>query len=147
MHQILYVSECQIPHAVLDVEITNILNKAKTNNQRDGLTGLFLLIENRFIQLLEGEEEKVLECMDRIKSDPRHSDLRILLNRPIENRLFDCWSMHFFKLSTNEAIEKIGIQRLENLGISNWKEEFKNNLAIMLIESYARLGVEIQNVS
>jgi hypothetical protein len=37
---------------------------------------LFLLIENRFVQLLEGEESAVLACMVRIEKDSRHKDVK-----------------------------------------------------------------------
>jgi hypothetical protein len=140
MYQILYKSECRIPEENLEKEIKSILAAAAVNNTRDGITGLFLLIENRFLQLMEGEEADVKKCMERIKNDTRHSELTILMQRPIPRRLFPKWSMHFSRLNGSQALEKLGASKMQDLGITQWQDNFKDNLAIMLLESFARLG-------
>ncbi len=143
MYQILYISDCLISEEALETEIRKIRTAASVNNKRDEITGLFLLVENRFLQLMEGEEANVRSCFGRIKNDPRHKDLRMLVQRSVEKRLFPKWSMHFYRLSGQEALEKMGVNRLENLDISNWKEGFEDDLAILLLESFARLGTKI----
>lgn len=140
MRQILYMSECLISDHNLEVEIRSILSSAAVNNKRDGITGLFLLVENRFLQLMEGEEASVQKCMQRIEADHRHSNIRILMQRPVEIRLFPKWTMHYFRLSEAQALEKLGVDRISDLGITNWNSGFKDNLAILLLESFARLG-------
>jgi len=140
MHQLLYISQCQIPEAELENEIRKIRSSAALNNTRDGITGLFLLVENRFLQLMEGEEDKILSCFNRIKEDCRHKDLRVLVQRPVPQRLFPKWSMHYYRISREDALNKLGVEKMPDLSISNWQENFKSDLAIMLMESFARLG-------
>ena len=140
MYQILYKSECRIPEGHLPAEIKSILAAADVNNQRDGITGIFLLIGSRFLQLMEGEEADVKKCFERIKKDTRHAELTVLMQRPVSERLFPKWTMHFSRLNGDEALVKLGASRMQNLGITQWQESFKDNLAIMLLESFARLG-------
>lgn len=140
MHQILYMSNCQIPDEDLESEIGAILASAMRHNRRDGITGLFLLVGNRFLQLIEGEEPTLHKCMNRIEADHRHSGITILIQRPIEKRLFPKWSMHYFRMSEEQALEKLGVGRIPDLAITNWEAGFKDNLAIVLLESFARLG-------
>jgi hypothetical protein len=37
-------------------------------------------------------------------------------------------------------LEKLGATKMQDLGITQWQDNFKDNLAIMLLESFARLG-------
>jgi hypothetical protein len=140
MFQIIYKSENKINSENLNEEIKNILDSSKRNNGKSGISGIFLLVQNRFIQLLEGDEREVNACMERIKIDPRHSDVKVILSRNVENRTFPEWSMYFHKLLDEEAIEKLGVDSLKNLGISKWESHYKDDLAVLLIESFARLA-------
>jgi hypothetical protein len=142
MLQVLYISHCSIPEKEMEGEIQNILSISVKNNDRDNITGLFLLVENRFLQLLEGEDSLVLACVERIRKDPRHSDFKVMVEKGIQERLFPEWSMHFFRLTDKEALQKLGVNQLADLGISSWQEGFQNNLSILLMESFARLGVK-----
>jgi hypothetical protein len=140
MYQILYQSQCLIPEEKLETEIRAILGAAGRNNKRDEITGLFLLVENKFLQLMEGEEDQVRKCFERISGDTRHNQVRLLMQRPVKERLFPKWSMHFSRMNGVEALEKVGASKLSDLKISSWEEGFKNDLGIMLLESFARLG-------
>ena len=140
MYQIIYKSESLIPESESENQIRGILETSLSNNQKDGITGLFLLIENRFVQLLEGEESAVLACMVRIEKDSRHKDVKVVLKRTTQSRTFPDWSMYFYKLNGDEALQKIGVEKLESLGISKWHDHFKDDLAVMLVESFARLA-------
>jgi hypothetical protein len=141
MYQIIYKSENLIAESESEIQIRGILESSLKNNQKDGITGLFLLIENRFVQMLEGDEATVLACMARIEKDSRHKDVKVVLKRTIESRTFPDWSMYFYKLNGDEALQKIGVEKLESLGISKWQNHFKDDLAVMLIESFARLAL------
>jgi hypothetical protein len=140
MYQILYQSQCLIPEEKLEEEIRSILAAAGKNNKRDAITGLFLLVENKFLQLMEGDEQRVRTCFERISKDSRHQQVRLLMQRPVKERLFPKWSMHFSRMNGAEALEKVGAQKLADLKISNWEQGFQDDLAITLLESFARLG-------
>lgn len=73
----------------------DILRFARPENGLNGVTGLLLAASNRFLQVLEGPEESVGWTMDRIRSDPRHRDIAILADAPIEARAFGDWAMAY----------------------------------------------------
>ena len=48
--------------------------------------------------------------------------------------------MYFYKLNGDEALQKIGVEELKSLGISKWQNQFKDEPAVMVIESFAKLA-------
>jgi hypothetical protein len=48
-----------------------------------------------FIQALEGDAERVRALYDKIAKDPRHRNVLMVYNKPIEKRTFGSWSMGF----------------------------------------------------
>ena len=85
-------------HSLLDdsgrrAELDRMLASARRSNQENRVTGFLLVTRNAFAQVLEGEISHVRETYGRIMADPRHTDLRILEERPIVERLFSGWAM------------------------------------------------------
>lgn len=83
-------------------ELLGLLSQSWTNNKKNGISGMLVYIQNRFIQLIEGEKEHVKATIQKIKQDPRHNDLTILLEGQSESRLFKNWSMGFKHLNEGE---------------------------------------------
>jgi hypothetical protein len=69
-----------------------------TNNVRDGLTGMLLIANGCYFQVLEGEQNTVEACAKRIECDPRHAGILVTSRREIEARAFPSWSMGCEKL-------------------------------------------------
>lgn len=70
-----------------------ILQVSRENNTRDAITGLLYSDEKRFLQVLEGPDEKVRAALERIRADPRHRALVLLSTREVEAREFGDWAM------------------------------------------------------
>ena len=49
--------------------------------------------EQNFAQVIEGDPAMVGRTMDRICADLRHTDITVLLDRPVLSRQFGGWSM------------------------------------------------------
>jgi hypothetical protein len=81
-------------------ELLNILNKARENNTKLGITGMLLYHENNFLQVLEGEAEEVENLYQKILLDPRHTQISAIIKRPIVKREFGDWKMGFVNLET-----------------------------------------------
>ena len=96
MRHLLYVSS-SVGH-VSDDEIAQILHAARANNLAGGITGMLLYCDGNFLQLLEGEDVAVQRTFDRIRRNPRHTDVTILLDEKVTERAFAEWSMGFEKL-------------------------------------------------
>lgn len=88
--QIVYASR---PFGYDELALRNILVIARRNNTRDGITGALICREDLFLQLLEGRRDTVQAALDRIRHDDRHTDLRVLLDENVSDRLFPDWAM------------------------------------------------------
>ncbi|TAI46659.1 BLUF domain-containing protein [Flagellimonas allohymeniacidonis] len=98
-------------------QITEMLEKARVLNQERDITGCLLYYHGEFLQYLEGNQIKVLSLFDRIKTDPRHTNVEVLSNAEIKKREFHKWEMayedflgdsnelQFLKLLTSSYIE------------------------------------------
>ena len=78
-----------------ETTLTALLHDARQSNQRAQITGLLLLYQDQFLQVLEGAEPELSELYERILADSRHQHVRTLAYGPIEGRLFPDWRMGF----------------------------------------------------
>ena len=75
--------------------LTSILKAARKNNAAQGITGMLVCDYNHFLQVLEGDSDKVHAIYDAIASDSRHSGLTLIEDIAVEQRLFGEWAMGF----------------------------------------------------
>jgi hypothetical protein len=90
MIQLIYASR---PFGFDEGTIAAILNVARRRNERDGITGALICRGDLYLQLLEGEQEKVDAVYREIERDHRHTQLRLLSRRTVTERLFPGWAM------------------------------------------------------
>lgn len=76
-------------------DLDDILRSARRKNGADGITGFLLFHDGNFFQVLEGAEEKVVACYDRIVGDSRHRGSIILQSEQTESRMFSDWEMGY----------------------------------------------------
>jgi hypothetical protein len=76
-------------------DIGAILTRARAKNERDGITGALLYHRGRFVQIIEGPDDRVRGCFDLIANDPRHRNVQIMREKSISSRQFPEWTMGF----------------------------------------------------
>ena len=106
LHRLFYRSR-QTPAAIADLDfvVQQIIGSAIRRNRAVGLTGLLLTVQGNFLQALEGNVDAVRATYARISMDPRHHDLHIISQGPVEQRLFGDWNMCARSLApSDEAI-------------------------------------------
>ena len=108
MLSIAYVSAATGP--VSDEQIADILQVARRNNGRDGLTGALIYHGGRFIQILEGPDERVNFWYDIIAADPRHRILQKVREKQVSERQFPEWTMGFRPLSDESVAQLEGFE-------------------------------------
>lgn len=79
--------------------LSHLLGECRALNGDRDVTGMLLYRNERFIQILEGPRETVRALAKRIARDPRHRDMRILLDEPIDARRFAEWTMGYRSLN------------------------------------------------
>jgi len=104
MLSIAYVSVATTP--MTDDEIAELLTKSRLNNERHGITGALLYHRDRFIQIVEGDDETVLARFEIIAADPRHRSVHKMRERQIGVRQFPQWTMGFRSLS-DESLKQL----------------------------------------
>lgn len=106
-YQIVYYSTAVRPFSEQD--LIDLLTVANNYNSKSGITGCLVYANNKFIQLLEGEREAVLSLFERIKRDPRHSDVTVTVEMTVNQKLFPDWGMAF-KFSDKDLLKSYGVK-------------------------------------
>ena len=75
--------------------LAEIVAKSRAANLRDGVTGLLVAGGHRYLQVIEGPDAAIERLALRLRSDDRHLAMSILIDRKVDSRNFDGWSMAF----------------------------------------------------
>ena len=70
-------------------ELEDILAVSRERNRADQITGLLLYHDGSFAQILEGPEEAVRNCFERIRADGRHVGCRLILEERADDATED----------------------------------------------------------
>jgi hypothetical protein len=90
---IVYTSSAREPFSPLALRA--LLDQSRAANDTRGVTGMLLYRTGRFFQVLEGPEAEVRSLVSVIAHDPRHIDMRVIMEEPIGRRQFADWSMGY----------------------------------------------------
>ncbi len=93
--KISYISVASAPDKIAEADVRKICAFAGPHNARSGITGILTYHAGRFAQIIEGAEDDLRKLMERIAADPRHHNLTITMDRAIDARQFDEWSMAY----------------------------------------------------
>jgi FAD-dependent sensor of blue light len=100
LYTVLYTS-----HAIMDFDRydhNSLLAQSRYKNKQLEITGMLLYAGKRYIQVLEGEKNKVLSLFSEIQKDTRHYEVRILLQKDIPEREFVDWTMGYKMINKDE---------------------------------------------
>lgn len=121
LEHVAYVSELTVE--LSDQQLGELLVRARANNAALNLTGILLLVDRSFFQVLEGPPLAVAAVYEKIAIDRRHHRLLKLIQEPIEHRDFQDWSMGLVRVTSNELAGLPGLhdaaalrRNLETLG-------------------------------
>jgi len=105
--ELIYSSRMTAPMSM--AEIVVLLDKARSHNTREGLTGMLTFGSESFLQAIEGPADAVNRLYARILRDPRHTRVMLLGYRPIPHRRFSTWSMGFFAYGLDRSLARSGL--------------------------------------
>ena len=117
MISLLYVSTKST--SITEQDISMIVESSSVNNAELEITGVLLEYNNCFLQYLEGPEYNVLRLYDTIKRDNRHSNIQLIQNKYIQERIFSDWSMILKDFSDLS-------EEIQGNGVVYSKKEFRN---------------------
>jgi hypothetical protein len=117
-----------------------IISKSRKNNPGRDITGLLIYADGIFIQVLEGERERVHQLFDKICDDVRHSDVDVIGEYSVEERLFSEWSMALIVTSRDELGRIAGTEEMLDRGdVLGLLAEDQTKAATFLKDFAARL--------
>jgi Sensors of blue-light using FAD len=95
MMRLIYFSETNFPIAGAQGRdmFRKILEASARHNIERGLTGALIFDWDFFLQVLEGEREKVSQTFVAIAQDRRHKHVTLVDAAPIDRRQFSSWTM------------------------------------------------------
>jgi len=124
LSQLVYVSDRKAN--CTEEEIEKILASCKKNNPPLNITGVLLYSNTKFIQLVEGEFKVINDLYNKIKTDPRHDQTRLISLGPIKEKAFPSWHMGARKIAGSEVDFKTSISAEDKEtfeGLLSGKEE------------------------
>lgn len=114
MIQLAYASAATRPFSTQ--ELSELLRKARENNEARGITGLLVHHAGSFFQVLEGEDQIVDEVFHNIKQDPRHDRVMQVMRCEIEERDFKQWRMGFYEANARDLLQMKGFSEFFQKG-------------------------------
>ena len=123
MYMLVYVSSAV--DLFTDDELKKLLEKSRKNNSALGITGMLLYKEGNFMQFLEGPKQAVADLVTKIKADPRHRGVLLLLQEEHAHREFEQWAMAFKKLDPDSSVDAEGYSEFLDLPLNS--QEFVDN--------------------
>ena len=105
MFELIYTSVAEKDMSKED--ILEILTCARINNEVHGITGMLIYSNREFVQLIEGEKDKIKALYDNIKADNRHTSVKVFHEGYIQSRSFAGWSMSFRELTDQDDLSEI----------------------------------------
>jgi hypothetical protein len=92
--------------------IREILLKSIHKNRMAAVTGLLVVGEGRFLQVLEGPAGEVESTFERIRGDERHVGVAVIARGSADRRLFRDWNMahHQIVAADQAVLAKAGLE-------------------------------------
>lgn len=140
MYHLVYTSHAAKP--LSEADLIALLKESRLFNREHGITGMLLYIQGKFIQVLEGSKDEVIQIFDRIATDPRHIRVAVISEGDSPNRIFKDWSMGFRRLTKEEANELSGFKDIDAFFAKKNIQEKSSLLLIFLKLFYDKNMVE-----
>lgn len=89
-------------------EINDLLENARIYNAKNDITGCLFLHQGKFLQYIEGDQDRILNLYNKIAMDKRHTEVTLLAYDFILERVFEDWKMHYEDFERkNERLEHL----------------------------------------
>ncbi len=91
LHFLIYASQATEP--MTEQALNELQKAAKTSNRLSGITGFLVHQDGHFMQMLEGRRDTLFALLEKIKADPRHHNVHLIIEGPARQRVFADWGL------------------------------------------------------
>lgn len=95
IRSIFYISRSTLVMPAEESRVQDIVDWSRSWNADVGITGALMFTEKRFAQVIEGPPPIVAELMGKLRLDPRHTGIDVILDRLVPAREFAGWTMAY----------------------------------------------------
>jgi len=104
-HTLCYVSSAKDSLSNSDIE--HLFRVNKRNNTEFDISGVLVYNYGNFLQILEGDEQKINLLFEKISQDPRHNNIIKLIDTSIEERVFDDYNFGFVVVENPKTLKQL----------------------------------------
>ncbi|ADK99333.1 BLUF domain-containing protein [Brevundimonas subvibrioides] len=88
LYRLIYISEAVGSTGASTLSIAQILGISERNNRRDHITSGVMFHDGWCLHAIEGARVDIDRLMRRLREDRRHTNIRVLVDKPIAERRF-----------------------------------------------------------
>ncbi len=88
-------------------ELEDLFRVNKRNNKELDISGILVYNNGNFLQILEGDEQKINKLFVKICRDSRHNNLIKLIHTSIEERIFDDYESGFVIVEDHKKLDQL----------------------------------------
>ena len=116
---------CYVSNAAPSLDekgLSDLYDEAIQKNSEKGITGILLYSDGNFMQIMEGEPSPLNKLYQNIENDHRHHHLIKLIDRDIDQRIFENYSNGFTIINNEQEVFKL------NLYLNWLKDNFEGDV-------------------
>jgi hypothetical protein len=130
MFQLIYVSD--FASALDGNDLQDILTTARTKNRELGISGKLIKVSPHFFQAIEGDETTVKKLYNKIKQDPRHQNVRLIMSKHSRTREYGDWSMGFSSLLESQQVHDAAFILRDFAKRASFSQEHHKGIGLLL---------------
>lgn len=130
IRKVVYLSSAVRPFT--DEELEALVEKAASNNRRDGISGVMLYRDGSVCQMIEGAPERVEALLERLRRDPRHHRITVLLDVEQSERSMPGWAMTLGERHLLNSDARIAFDELMMI----WPQDADSERFLRIIRSF-----------
>lgn len=141
LSQLLYISDAVEP--MTPTKLNAIHTTSMRNNAIHGITGILFFSDGQFVQFIEGQADLVRALFQTIRRDPRHESIKLLFDRPTDEREFENCSMALLNLDDFSNCDRNDLVDLVHMaGYQVVDAESDTPMDILILRNFRRDFIE-----
>ena len=105
MFTICYISSAR--SGITEEDLSKLFSITQKYNTAGNITGILLYQSGKFLQVLEGEEDTLLNLYEKIEQDSRHNNIFVILKQKCKRRIFENYESRFSIVKSKEELQTI----------------------------------------
>jgi len=137
LSHLLYISDAT--HPMSRAQLEAIRETSVRNNIHLDITGVLFYSAGHFVQLLEGDMSTIHRMFEKIAADARHENVKLLVLRPAEKRVFEQWEMGLLDMDQQSKARQRDLVELVRLAEAADSTSFGTPVEMEILSKFCML--------